>query len=82
MVKHADWLDPLNKLIWQQVFKARLTKMTLRDGRTFTITYRIKDGVEKAWVKAEVGYVPCGWFVVSEVLDPMFTRPSEKTKVS
>lgn len=78
--KHAEWLDPLNKMIWQTVFKERGTEMTLRDGRVFSITYTVKEVVsldhfksgktEMAWVRPKYNpLVPCGWFRVDEVLN-------------
>lgn len=73
-VKYANWLDPLNKIIWQAVFKARGTEMKLRDGRVFTIKYT-PDG--KTWVSPKYrdsGLVPCGWFVVSEVTGAGWNR--------
>jgi hypothetical protein len=76
-----NWLDPLNKMIWQRAFKARAKDMTLRDGRVFKIRYepgKDREGkpVTMAWVQVD-GWVtngPCGWFVVEKVLDPTWVR--------
>jgi len=70
--KHTrgDWLNPLNRIIWQTAFKAKATQMTLRDGRKFNLTYEDRSGILKVWVQidrnsAYVGhsaFLPCGWF--------------------
>jgi len=82
----GDWKDPLNRIIWQRAFKARATKMTLRDGRVFTIKYVTKppmgdpmaktrgDKIEYAWVQYDSAFVPCGWFEVKEVLSMEWMR--------
>lgn len=82
-VSKSNWLDPLNKIIWQKAFRERATEMTLRDGRVFTIRYKTmcpfgdsearRKGVvvDYAWVqpKGTLG-PPCGWFQVKDVLNP------------
>lgn len=79
-MERADWLDPINRIIWQKAFKAQAATMTLRDGRVFTIDYRRvkvtsldvrKSGVKlKAWVFPKHGEcAPCGWFPVDDVID-------------
>ena len=41
-VSHEDWLSPLNRVLWVQAFKARKTKIKLRDGREFKINYDVR----------------------------------------
>jgi len=83
----SDWKDPLNRIIWHRAFKERATKMTLRDGRVFTIRYERKapmgDPVEKAkgtlidyaWVQGEGSITaPCGWFEVKDVVSMLWLK--------
>jgi hypothetical protein len=73
----GEWLNPLNRLIWQQAFKAKKTQMTLRNGQVFNITYDMNDRVGKVWVQIAKGhakpgfdsFTPCGWFDYDEVCD-------------
>jgi hypothetical protein len=70
-----NWTNPLDRITWQQAFKARAPKMKLRDGNTYTIEYEPgvdRDGtkVTKAWVKKDGSTTPCGWFTVEKVLAP------------
>lgn len=80
-VDKSEWLDPLNRMIWQRAFRLKLTETTLRDGRKFTIKYvdgKDREGkpIVKAWIRpvAGQGFAPCGWFVVKDCLDPLWLK--------
>lgn len=86
----GEWLDPLNKLIWQKAFRERATTMTLRNGKKYKIRYekrnvrslddRLNGITEMAWVQLDgwVGNGPCGWFRVNEVLNPYWISEGSK----
>ena len=46
-VKQDNWMSPLNKVIWYKAFKARATRVTIRDGRKFILDYDVPDFVIK-----------------------------------
>ena len=67
-----DWLDPLNKLIFQQAFKHKQTSVKDRDGRTFDLTYGkfkppVTEEFETVTVKLRNAVVPRGTFKLKEV---------------
>jgi hypothetical protein len=66
----GSWLNPLNRMIWQQTFRAKKKRMTLRDGSTFNVFYDFKGKIGMVWVSPENGFVPCGWFEYKKVVDP------------
>lgn len=70
--KRGEWLNPLNRMVWQAAFKAKREEVTLtlkmptgngdkKTKITFSIEYRSNG---KIWVqpKNEGIFVPCGWF--------------------
>lgn len=83
---HESWLNPLNKMTWQAAIKNRRTKMTLRDGRVFTIEYQtiplFGEMQECIWVQEKDRIDgPCGWFSIKRVLDPIWLSVEEKDVV-
>ena len=74
----TDWVDPLNMLLWKKAFSQRAKRVTLRDGREFTIEYstRVNKIEGKKYdvayakpasdskIKHGSLFVPCGWFSV------------------
>jgi len=60
------WMNPLNKLKWRAAIKARKTKVTLDDGRSFTLDYDRRPGL--VLIKPTTGYAPMGWFNIDHVL--------------
>ena len=64
--KFEDWLSPMNKMIWMKAFKAKETKVVLRDGRKFTVDYNKRPG--EIYVKSNHGYVPSGYFDEKKVM--------------
>ena len=77
LATRGEWLNPLNRLIWQKTFKAKQTSMTLRNGQKFNISYDHNGRTGKVWVQIAKGhakpgfdnFTPCGWFDYDEVCD-------------
>ncbi len=72
----GEWLNPLNRLIWQQAFKDNKPTVTLRDGTEFKISYDHKGRTGWVWVKPVKGFAPCGWFEYREVLAYSWVKES------
>lgn len=78
----GEWLNPLNRMIWQRAFRAKETSMTLRNGQKFNIKYDYKGRTGKVWVQIDRAsapqgfdsFTPCGWFDYNEVVDPNWIR--------
>ncbi len=70
------YLNPLNRVRWQEAIGKREKSVTLEDGRQFTLTYyKGDDGKGKVhFTPAEVrgGLVPNGTFDVKTVCDPLW----------
>lgn len=69
----THWLDPINRTIFQAAFKAQTPQVTLRDGRTFNLTYfdyQVK-------VRPTRGLVPMGTFSLKTVLDSQWIEEKE-----
>lgn len=66
----TNWLDPLNRIAFQQAFKSKAEQVTLRDGRVFIISYPPMG--TKIKVEPQHGLVPMGTFDLSVVTDPMW----------
>lgn len=67
-----DWLDPLNKLLFQQAFKHKQATVKDRDGRVFDLTYgkykpAVTEEFETVHVKIRDSIVPRGTFKLKEV---------------
>jgi hypothetical protein len=67
-VNRGEWLNPLNRMIWQRTIKARKTEMTLRNGKKFKLDYKTGAKRGEVWVSPEKGFAPAGWFVIDKVL--------------
>jgi len=88
VASRGEWLNPLNRLIWQRAFKAKEPTMTLRNGQKFSITYDCNGRMGKAWVQIVKGYeksgfdpfTPCGWFDYKEVTDPQWVKGDSSDK--
>ena len=59
-----DWLSPLNVPMLAEAVKDRMPFVVLT-GRQFNITYH--DEIEKAFVRVDGNYAPCGWFSYLEL---------------
>lgn len=67
------WLKGKDRLTVYEAATAKKKKVTLSDGRTFSIKYDTQDSI--AWGKHDVVYLsladgsfgPCGWFHVSRL---------------
>jgi len=92
VASRGEWLNPLNRMVWQKAFKSKQTKMTLRNGQKFSIEYDCNGREGKVWVQIVKGYeksgfdpfTPCGWFDYEEVTDPQWVKgeKSESTEES
>jgi len=75
--KHTrgEWLNPLNRMIWQKTFLAKNKTMTLRNGQKFNLTYEDRSGRMVVWVQIDRdsvrrgfdSFTPCGWFDYEQV---------------
>jgi hypothetical protein len=83
----GEWLNPLNRMIWQRAFKAKSPTMTLRNGQKFSISYDDHGRKGKVWVAIIPGhqkpdfdpFTPCGWFDYEEVVHPTWVSGGNKT---
>jgi hypothetical protein len=74
----ADWMGPLNRLVWFRAFKTRAKTVRLADGRTFTLNYTEKPG--KVVIRPKKGFVPCGTFELDRVTHLDWLSESENPK--
>ena len=42
MAERENWMSPLNRVLFMQAFRKKATKVTIRDGREFTIRYDVR----------------------------------------
>lgn len=71
----THWLDPMNRVIFQNAVKAQNPTATLRDGRVFNLTYLPKSNT--VLIKPQYGRVPFGTFSTSKILDPNWIEEKE-----
>lgn len=68
-----DWLHPLNALLLQDAVRARRSKVKLDfDGTTTPMVITYNNTIDKLFIKPSDGLVPCGWFEIEKVLNPLF----------
>jgi hypothetical protein len=75
--KHREnWLSPMNRIRWIRAFRTRAMRVTLRDGRRFSIRYTSQNiGVSGESVKVAVvspadgSFFPSGNFRLSKVVN-------------
>ena len=67
-IGRGEWLNPLNRIIWQTAFRAKAKSMTLRNGDKFNLTYEEQSGTLKVWVQSATYFVPAGWFDYNMVI--------------
>lgn len=74
MIVTVDWMNPLNKLRWQEAIRNRKRTVTMLDGRRFTLDYGSgphSDNVffEPIPTPGNKGLVPRGTFSIEKVTD-------------
>jgi hypothetical protein len=78
-LNRGEWLNPLNRLIWQKAWKDKATQVVLqlvppgskkKKTTVFTCDYKLKPG--SVWVAPVDNFAPCGWFVLDTVLSPLW----------
>jgi hypothetical protein len=73
MKPRENWMSPLNRIIWLNSFRKRMTRVVLRDGRRFSVDYDQIPGKAYVNIMPNQGEtIPCGWFELSRVTSDQF----------
>ena|SRR5438132_678476 len=75
----TDWLDPLNKLLFQGAFKAGAKKVKLRDGREFHLSYEDSPDGPVVLVRPMRGFIPMGRFLLDIAMSDLWLQQNDKS---
>jgi len=71
-----SYMNPLNKLIWQEAFKKKAKTVTI-EGKVYDLTYFVQDGEEKVHWKVRKNFAPQGTMRLSDALSSQWLEAKD-----